>query len=97
MRDAEDVAREVDYATQDWDPGNGASEEDLARWADLIRARDDEVRAETLAGFTEEHRALRACGCVTSPGFAGACCILDAPALPDREERRLVGPWEPEP
>lgn len=105
MRTPEEVAREVDHATKDWDPGNGASEEDLARWADLIRSRDAEVaaqaRAEALAGFEwEERRELGSCtnpyhvhGVTGIPAWSSTECRHAFTAA----ERRLVGPWEPVP
>lgn len=66
---------------------------------DLIRARDAEVRADerakVLAGFVEEHKDRRSCGCGTRVGWIGPCCLERGDAV--RIERRLVGPWEPTP
>ncbi|WP_346007275.1 hypothetical protein [Janibacter terrae] len=64
------------------------------RASDLIRARDAEVRAETLAGFTEERgfRDDRGRDHALPPGHEPE----DVPQVFTRT-RRLVGPWEPDP
>lgn len=74
--------------------GMGERLTDTYRVADLIRARDAEVRADerakVLAGFTEERR-------VASPSRIGYDANGHGWAYPATHERRLVGPWEPTP
>lgn len=64
--------------------------QEIGNTEQLIRARDAEVRAETLAGFTEETRSR-------DDGYAGWTTGEGLIAKPATRERRLVGPWEPEP
>lgn len=84
--------------------GWGICEDDRARVADLIRERDAEVRAATLAGLTEEHADRMVARCVPCdcPGDWQHHARLygdDSPATHVRHDvvpsRRLVGPWEP--
>lgn len=74
---------------------------DTYRVADLIRARDAEVRADerakVLAGFTEE-RGLRTPGGVDLRLTPNVRDIdIDPPPPGLTLTRRLVGPWEPTP
>ncbi|WP_346007445.1 hypothetical protein [Janibacter terrae] len=105
MRSPEEVAREWEACSrEEHEDGPACREHDLPwpcedqavlNFADLIRARDAEVRAETLAGFTEERKDLRDCGCRTPVGALWSCCIRSWPVV--ATERRLVGPWKPDP
>lgn len=83
-----------------------ATEERLAMTAAVFATYGDEVRAETLAGFTEE-RADRMisrrvpCDCPGDRQHHARVWRDDSPATHVRHHvvppRRLVGPWEPEP
>lgn len=105
MRDAEEVAREVlgcclTLADDGWNicetehGGEWDCADEEQRIADLIRARDAEVRAATLAEFEWEPgcRDERGKDYHLSPGMT----VDDVPPQLTRT-RRLVGPWEPEP
>lgn len=66
---------------------------------DLIRERDAEVRADerakVLAGFTEERKDRRSCGCRVPVNAVWSCCFSAGHTV--ATERRLVSAWEPAP
>lgn len=90
MRSPEEVWDEIedgfDSVTQ-W----GISDDQRARVAALIRARDAEVRAETLAGFGWEGRTLDDGYSGWDGDDRGGHAVHKAAT----RQRRLVGPWEP--
>ena len=113
MREAEEVAREAFHPpSDDPDRPDPAGPLSGAEWYEyalrhaerVIRARDAEVRAATLAEFTEEtdthHRATRVpCDC-EHPMHARLLGDDSPPthvtAVPV-QVRRYVTPWEPDP
>lgn len=113
LRSAEDVAWEWEGCDrEEFADGAACRTHDLP-WpcadqavlnvADLIRARDAEVReaarAEALAGFVEQKRTMhdwRPCDCPGAPDdWREQNPHVDWSG--SHEERRLVGPWEPTP
>lgn len=119
MRDAEEVAREAlgiiagplrqIFRDGEWlDVLDVLIEQEAEHLADLIRARDAEVRAATLAEFTEWYApAYTAPNGNTCPigqeTVAREFAASDARDMASPEDetpvyvaRRLVGPWEPD-
>lgn len=90
MQSAEDVA--LTFA-DGWPMSDGA----LTALTDLIRERDAQVRdaerAKVLAGFTEERKDRRSCGCRVPVNAVWSCCYGAGHTV--ATERRLIGPWEP--